>query len=298
MAENQTVPDQPDGIESDSFDLPPPANAARRVGEYLEWWGDGLIDAAGPNAHTPAAPLYARDLQALVNSARDRDLLLWLHAEAVWQRDEHEKTMREFASGGVSRLADYLSAQLEASRVECSRLRREVEFEANGANTFAGADAIAEQGEIGAAFVAEHFGLDVDYKAGGVYVSLNHSPVARTEAWGEDVNVDYDADGTPTGVEILRPPASRPVCSVHPEPCPAHGAHPHQGMKCLDCPTCTVTPPRWVSHPDTRVRHWIANGTGVAACGARLIVGDWREEEAGVGRCIACGDASVHPDGA
>jgi hypothetical protein len=32
---------------------------------------------------------------------------------------------------------------------------------------------------------------------------------------------------------------SRPVCTVHPEPCPAHDVHPHQGMKCLDCKECT-----------------------------------------------------------
>lgn len=54
-------------------------------------------------------------------------------------------------------------------------------------------------------YVMRDFGLDIDYQAGGVYVSLNHNPVARTEAWGDDVNVDYDKDGTPAGVEILRP---------------------------------------------------------------------------------------------
>lgn len=32
---------------------------------------------------------------------------------------------------------------------------------------------------------------------------------------------------------------SLPQCTVHPD-CPAHGKHPHQGMKCLDCPECVA----------------------------------------------------------
>jgi hypothetical protein len=115
MAEELNVPEQPDGITSDSFDLPTPDAAAKRVGEYLEWWGDGLIDTLGPNARHDATPLYARDLQALVNSVRDmswrvvyleardaeRDLLLWLHAEAVWQRDVAHRIVERMETGHV-----------------------------------------------------------------------------------------------------------------------------------------------------------------------------------------------------
>jgi hypothetical protein len=103
MAEELTLPEQPDGIESESFDLPAPDAAAARVGEYLEWWGDGLIDTlGGPNSRHEATPLYARDLQALVNSARD---MSWRMA--------------------------YLEARDAERGVEVERLRREVEFEAN-----------------------------------------------------------------------------------------------------------------------------------------------------------------------
>jgi hypothetical protein len=54
--------EQPDGIASDSLDLPTPAGAARRVNDFLAWYGDGLV-----YAETGAPPLFARDLQALAN---------------------------------------------------------------------------------------------------------------------------------------------------------------------------------------------------------------------------------------
>lgn len=60
-------PDQPDRIDENSRDLPTPADARARVEQFLEYWGDGIIDWAGP------APLYARDLQALVNVLRRID---------------------------------------------------------------------------------------------------------------------------------------------------------------------------------------------------------------------------------
>lgn len=56
--------DQPDGINPDGYDLPDPISAALRVGEFLEQYGDGLIDFSGITP-TDFPPLYARDLQAL-----------------------------------------------------------------------------------------------------------------------------------------------------------------------------------------------------------------------------------------
>ncbi|MFI2577719.1 hypothetical protein ACH5AJ_36600 [Streptomyces rochei] len=56
---DELVPEQPDGIEDDSWDLPDPHRAAERVGAWIAAWGDGLIDTA--DGH----PLYARDLEAL-----------------------------------------------------------------------------------------------------------------------------------------------------------------------------------------------------------------------------------------
>jgi hypothetical protein len=52
-------PDQPDGIDEDSNDLPELAAAADRVGAYIAAWGDGLYDVEA------GCPLYARDLEAL-----------------------------------------------------------------------------------------------------------------------------------------------------------------------------------------------------------------------------------------
>lgn len=73
-------------------------------------------------------------------SQQDMDLLLWLHAEAVWERD--------LISGPFVRLGikhNAATRELRDLRVEMARLRREVEFEATGADTFAGADVIAER---------------------------------------------------------------------------------------------------------------------------------------------------------
>lgn len=55
----QPISDQPDGIEDDSYELPDPIDAAKRIREYISAWGDGLIDIAD------GQPLYARDLEAI-----------------------------------------------------------------------------------------------------------------------------------------------------------------------------------------------------------------------------------------
>lgn len=59
-----SMPQQPDGISEQSRDLPDPRVAAERVDAYLAVCGDGLYDVQD------GQPLYARDLQALVNLAR------------------------------------------------------------------------------------------------------------------------------------------------------------------------------------------------------------------------------------
>lgn len=58
------VPDQPDGIDDYSFNLPDKERAAERVNEFLSWFGDGGIYLSVDHP-----PLYARDLQALTNAA-------------------------------------------------------------------------------------------------------------------------------------------------------------------------------------------------------------------------------------
>jgi hypothetical protein len=56
------LPQQPDGIEEDSHDLPDPMKAAKRAHEFLCEFGDGIVDAANGKA------LYARDLEVLSKS--------------------------------------------------------------------------------------------------------------------------------------------------------------------------------------------------------------------------------------
>lgn len=70
---------------------------------------------------------------------KERDLLLWLHAEAVWwlalDRDEHESAeVLHMWSKRVAYLearVGHLKNTIGEQRTEMTRLRREVEFEAN-----------------------------------------------------------------------------------------------------------------------------------------------------------------------
>lgn len=62
----EPFPDQPDGIEEDSHDLPDPIAAARRVGDYIAECGDGLYNVQA------GKPLYGRDLEAIC-----RAILAW-----------------------------------------------------------------------------------------------------------------------------------------------------------------------------------------------------------------------------
>jgi hypothetical protein len=55
-------PDQPDGIEDDTHDLPSIESAAERVNAWLEQFGDGLCSVEG------GQPLYSRDLLALTTN--------------------------------------------------------------------------------------------------------------------------------------------------------------------------------------------------------------------------------------
>lgn len=63
IAVTPAVPEQPDGIEYDTRDLPDPKRAAERVNEYIAANGDGMYDLI--DGH----PLYARDLFALTKAA-------------------------------------------------------------------------------------------------------------------------------------------------------------------------------------------------------------------------------------
>lgn len=63
----EALPDQPDGIEGDTFDLPDLARAVERVREFVKASGDGLYDVV------EGRPLYARDLEALTRAASNRE---------------------------------------------------------------------------------------------------------------------------------------------------------------------------------------------------------------------------------
>lgn len=61
-------PEQPDGIETDSNDLPDPREAAKRINSYVSEVGDGLYDNAN------GKPLYARDLEAITRAVLRSEL--------------------------------------------------------------------------------------------------------------------------------------------------------------------------------------------------------------------------------
>lgn len=68
MAEGNApvLPEQPDGIETDSHDLPDPARAVQRIRAYVSAFGDGLYDEVDGN------PLYGRDLEAVTRAVTDQ----------------------------------------------------------------------------------------------------------------------------------------------------------------------------------------------------------------------------------
>jgi hypothetical protein len=86
------VNDQPPGIEEGDIDtIPDSTSAAQRVGEFLEEFGDGLvIGQSRPDEVWGYPPLYARDLQALINTQRNIVAVLKLDDEIAKQRDQME----------------------------------------------------------------------------------------------------------------------------------------------------------------------------------------------------------------
>ncbi|MGB3443854.1 MAG: hypothetical protein WBA97_34385 [Actinophytocola sp.] len=75
--------------------------------------------------------------------ARDVELLLWLHAEAVWREQDLTRQRDAWWEVQSVRIGAVIVERDDTVR-EVGRLRREVEFEANGADTFGDADARAE----------------------------------------------------------------------------------------------------------------------------------------------------------
>jgi hypothetical protein len=71
--------DQPPGICTHRNEVPAVAEAADRVTEFIKWFGDGEVLPAdtspdGPmiaDIPLPPAPLYARDLESLIQHARE-----------------------------------------------------------------------------------------------------------------------------------------------------------------------------------------------------------------------------------
>ena len=61
------IPDQPEGIPEDGSDhpaqMPSLAGAIERTRDFIQQWGDGLIEVAN------GRPLYARDLEVLFRHA-------------------------------------------------------------------------------------------------------------------------------------------------------------------------------------------------------------------------------------
>lgn len=81
------TPEQPEGIDAYSTALPTPEGAARRVNDFLSWFGDGLVVA-----ETGKPPLFARDLQVLANLVT-RDLTTV--REFCGERAEYVRVLRQ-----------------------------------------------------------------------------------------------------------------------------------------------------------------------------------------------------------
>lgn len=111
-----------------------------------------MTDTSMEQPEHPTAHAVLRLMETALAQRDKIRTLAWLHAEASWwlalDRDEHESAE---ALHNWSKRVTYLEARvgylhntIGELRAENERLRREVEFEALGADTFSGADAIAD----------------------------------------------------------------------------------------------------------------------------------------------------------
>lgn len=95
----------------------------------------------------------ARKLSDLLGAPEVYGLIGSLSGVGVLAEQSADVVLDVVAHAGESRLVDHLSRQLDATRVELERARRELWFEVNGSRTFAGADARVARGERIAPFV-------------------------------------------------------------------------------------------------------------------------------------------------
>lgn len=137
-----------DDAEAGSWDYAV-STALGVVGPVLDGWDRRLADVQAEHAKCLEAwdrqrkrldatveQLRADWREADQQHARDVELLLWLRAEAVWW-SEHRLEV-----------GDRLAWRLVEAEQQVARLRREVEFEALGADSFAGADDLAVEGSV------------------------------------------------------------------------------------------------------------------------------------------------------
>lgn len=124
------IPDQPDGIEDDSGDLPDPVRAIERVREYIAAFGDGIYDVVAGH------PLYARDVESLRQAAikvgEQATEISRLRAELDRERRAHVCTERctpnaHVAFQGRRRVTELEGIVAEQSG-EIGRLRAELEI--------------------------------------------------------------------------------------------------------------------------------------------------------------------------
>lgn len=158
-----------DDAEAGSWDYAV-ATALGVVGPLLEKTRDYAVVSGYDLGVADLESRLAASQADVLEGGKAVDLLLWLHAEAAWwlqlDRDEHESaeilhmwskrvaylearvgelknTIGELRAETANRLevGDRLGWRLVEARQEIDRLRREVRFWANGADTFSGADA-------------------------------------------------------------------------------------------------------------------------------------------------------------
>lgn len=119
------LPDQPDNIDEESYDLPDVVRAAERVRSVVAWWGDGRIPVEEiPEliADLAPQPLYTRDLEVLRKLPAELDRL---RAEVGSWIDANVKS--------DERLHD-LTAERDEARAELAKAREEVEEQKDAAD--------------------------------------------------------------------------------------------------------------------------------------------------------------------
>jgi hypothetical protein len=172
--------------------------------------------------------------------------LLWLHAEAVWwlnlSRDEYE----------ADEMLQVWFKRAEHGTGQARRARAELERERASRQAWA-EEAMRLQQQIDDDAEPPYWEFPHEWTDGGGGDPWNH---VRSHCGACGRAYDDEIHDKPFGPPPVAPGPDAPCacppneavfpgkwtppqCTVHPV-CPAHGSHPHNGMRCLDCSLCVT----------------------------------------------------------